>query len=73
MTDGNDKLPGDFVVVNAVDHATTAEGETHAGIILGAARQRIAELQITILVEDQTVDGSFGHVALYPSFQGMDI
>jgi len=42
MADGDDELAGGFVVVDAVDHAATAEGEALASVVLGAAGNRVA-------------------------------
>jgi hypothetical protein len=68
MTDRHDELAGDFVVINAVDHAASAKRQAHARVILGAAGHRIAQVEIPILREYQTVGGCFGHAADYPDF-----
>jgi len=68
MTDGHDELAGGFVVVNAIDHAASAEGQTHTAVVPGAAGYRIAEVEETVLLEYQTVGGCFGHGEGYPDF-----
>jgi len=68
MTDGHDELAGGFVVVNAIDHAATAEGQAHAGIVPGAAGHGISQIETTVFLEYQTVGGCFGHAADYPAF-----
>ncbi len=53
MTDGDDEVAGGFVVINAVDHAASAEGKALAGVVLRAAGHSITEFEQTIPIEDQ--------------------
>ena len=64
MADRHHELAGGFVVVDAVDHATAAEGEAHAGVIPCAAGHCVAEFKRTVLLEHQPMRGSFGHVSV---------
>jgi len=66
MADGHDELTGGDVMVNAVDHAATAEGQSDAGVIASAAGHSVSQVQTAIFREYQTMGGSFGHGADYP-------
>jgi hypothetical protein len=61
MTDGHYEITGRFVMINAVDHAASAEREALARIILSTTGDGVAEFKKTITIEDQTMGGSFGH------------
>ena len=55
MTDGHNKLTHGFIVINAIDHAASAERQTDSCVILKAARHRVTELEEVILIEYQAV------------------
>jgi hypothetical protein len=68
MTDRHDELAGGLVVVNAVDHAASAERKAHACVVPRAARHRISQIQKPILFEYQTMGGCFWHERILACF-----
>lgn len=68
MADGDDELAGGFVVIDAVDHAASAERQTLARVVFGAAGHRIAQVKEPVLGEYQTVGRCFGHARILTCF-----
>jgi hypothetical protein len=55
MTNRYHKVTGGFVVVNAIDHASSAEGKALACVVFGSAGHGITEFEKTIPIKDQSM------------------
>ena len=68
VADRHHKLACDFIMVDAVHHTPPTEGEAGTGIIPRTGSHCVAKFQGTVPVEDQTVEGGFGHCAMIHLF-----
>jgi poly(3-hydroxybutyrate) depolymerase len=55
VTDCDDELPEAFVMINAIDHATSAKRQAAAGIITQSTREGISQSEGTAFKKYQTM------------------
>jgi hypothetical protein len=68
VTDTEHELLDCRIVINAVDHASTAERQAASGIVARTTREKLSDHESVVFEENETMRGDFGHPAiLHPS------